>query len=122
MLRSGSVVTRCLNPQVQPSRSQTHGRWLYTYAITDKDFLSGDYAASLRGTQWHDRLVVGAKGAHLQVRFIEQAAPIGSHILVADDNIQNIVVEIAAERHKIRSANGAEYWSRSVDCFTSQGL
>ena len=30
---SGSVVMHCLNPQVQPSGSQTHGRWLYTCAM-----------------------------------------------------------------------------------------
>ena len=39
------------------------------------------------------RIVRGVRGADLQVRFIEEAAPLGSHIIVADDNIMQLVVE-----------------------------
>lgn len=62
---------------------------------TDSAWISGNYAAALSGTPWADRVVVGIRGAHLQVRFIEEAAPKGSHIVIMDDNIERLVVEIA---------------------------
>ncbi|CAE7423178.1 unnamed protein product [Symbiodinium necroappetens] len=58
---------------------------------TDDAWISGAYSAALAGTKWEGRLVVGA---HLQVRFIEEASPLGSHIVVMDDNIEKLIVEI----------------------------
>ncbi|OLQ15563.1 hypothetical protein AK812_SmicGene189 [Symbiodinium microadriaticum] len=61
---------------------------------TDDAWISGAYSAALAGTKWEGRLVVGVRGAHLQVRFIEEASPLGSHIVLMDDNIEKLIVEI----------------------------
>ncbi|CAE6910604.1 unnamed protein product [Symbiodinium sp. CCMP2592] len=61
---------------------------------TDDAWISGAYSAALAGTKWEGRLVVGVRGAHLQVRFMEEASPLGSHIVVMDDNIERLIVEI----------------------------
>eukprot|EP00746_Dinoflagellata_sp_MGD_P013597 gnl/MRDRNA2_/MRDRNA2_129444_c0_seq1.p1 gnl/MRDRNA2_/MRDRNA2_129444_c0~~gnl/MRDRNA2_/MRDRNA2_129444_c0_seq1.p1 ORF type:complete len:800 (-),score=198.46 gnl/MRDRNA2_/MRDRNA2_129444_c0_seq1:23-2422(-) len=68
-------------------------RCLIFVAHSDNAFTSGAYAAALKGTVWADRIIVGVKGADLQVRFIEEASPKGTHIVVMDDNIEELVVE-----------------------------
>eukprot|EP00927_Polykrikos_kofoidii_P058803 TRINITY_DN5358_c1_g1_i2.p1 TRINITY_DN5358_c1_g1~~TRINITY_DN5358_c1_g1_i2.p1 ORF type:complete len:870 (-),score=172.74 TRINITY_DN5358_c1_g1_i2:41-2650(-) len=72
-------------------------RCLIFVAEEDADFAEGRYAEALAGTPWADRLVKGVKGAHFQVRFIEESAPLGTHIIVADDNIEEIAVEVDNE-------------------------
>lgn len=58
----------------------------------DADYTSGRYHEALAGTPWQKRIVVGVKGAHHQVRFIEEAAPVGTHLVVADDKDRKSVV------------------------------
>ncbi|CAJ1396817.1 unnamed protein product [Effrenium voratum] len=70
-----------------------HKRCLIFVSHTDAAWSSGQYAAALK-RPWADRVVVGVRGAHLQVRFIEEAAPAGSHIVIMDDNIEKLVVEV----------------------------
>jgi len=73
---------------------EAYKRCLIFVSHTDEAWTSGKYDAALSGTHWADRVVVGIRGAHLQVRFMEEAAPKGSHIVVMDDNIQSLMVEI----------------------------
>merc|ERR1712176_155556 len=94
---------------------EAHQRCFIFVSHEDKDLTSGNYHAALKGTPWHDRLIVGVKGAHLQVRFIEEAAPLGSHIVVCDDNIDRIMVELAEEKHTTKTREGGTYWTREVD-------
>jgi len=68
-------------------------RCLIFVSHEDPDFTSGRLASSLRGTPWEYRVVQGVKGADFQVRFIEEASPHGSHLVVLDDNIERFVVE-----------------------------
>jgi len=77
--------------------SEAHRRCLIFVSHEDKAFTSGLYAAALKGTPWERRVVQGVKGAHLQVRFIEEAAPHGMHLVVADDNIAELFVECVSE-------------------------
>uniref|UniRef100_A0A7S4V4L4 Uncharacterized protein n=1 Tax=Alexandrium monilatum TaxID=311494 RepID=A0A7S4V4L4_9DINO len=77
----------------------------------DKDVLSGRYGETLAGTGWEDRIVQGVKGADLQVRFIEEAAPLGAHVIVADDNIESLVVEEPLQTAVTQNQQGR--W----DCF-----
>jgi len=75
-----------------------HKHCLIFVSHEDPDYTSGRYHEALAGTPWQKRIVVGVRGAHHQVRFIEEAAPQGTHLVVADDNIDSIIVEIANER------------------------
>eukprot|EP00930_Biecheleria_cincta_P055406 TRINITY_DN4172_c0_g1_i2.p1 TRINITY_DN4172_c0_g1~~TRINITY_DN4172_c0_g1_i2.p1 ORF type:complete len:664 (+),score=94.18 TRINITY_DN4172_c0_g1_i2:48-2039(+) len=70
-----------------------HERCLIFASHEDPDFTSGRLASSLRGTPWEYRVVQGVKGADFQVRFMEEAFPRGSHLVVLDDNIDRFVVE-----------------------------
>ncbi|CAJ1450721.1 unnamed protein product [Effrenium voratum] len=54
-------------------------------AHDDPDFVSGGYARALG--ELMDRVIVGVRGADLQVRFIEECFPRGQHVVVCDDNI-----------------------------------
>jgi hypothetical protein len=63
--------------------------------------MAGRYAAVLDGTGWEHRLVVGVKGAHLQVRFIEEVFPLHSHVIIADDNVRKFVKD-----HRASSKEG----------------
>jgi len=75
-----------------------HKHCLIFVSHEDPDFVSGRYHEALVGTPWQKRIVIGVKGAHHQVRFIEEAAPKGTHLVVADDNIDSIIAEIANEK------------------------
>eukprot|EP00439_Symbiodinium_sp_Y106_P044018 s5066_g5.t1 len=55
----------------------------------DPDFLSGCYEEVLGPL--HDRIIVGIKGADLQVRFIEECFLPGQHVVVMDDNLLRFV-------------------------------
>ena len=46
-------------------------------------------------------MVVGLKRAHTQVRFIEETAPSGEYIIIADDNIDNFDAEVPSGEHII---------------------
>lgn len=59
----------------------------------DRDVTSGRYQRAFSGTIWEDRLVHGVRGADLQVRFIEEAVPVNTHVVIADDNLKSFVVE-----------------------------
>eukprot|EP00928_Gymnodinium_smaydae_P046556 TRINITY_DN31017_c0_g1_i1.p1 TRINITY_DN31017_c0_g1~~TRINITY_DN31017_c0_g1_i1.p1 ORF type:complete len:631 (-),score=98.87 TRINITY_DN31017_c0_g1_i1:62-1954(-) len=74
----------------------------------DDDVLSGRYLASLRGTPWEQRIVLGVRGADLQARFIEESAPRGTHIVIADDNITQFLVEQSCHKNHVLDydANG----------------
>ncbi|OLP82698.1 ATP-dependent RNA helicase dbp9 [Symbiodinium microadriaticum] len=61
----------------------------------DPDFLSGCYEEVLG--QLHDRIIVGVKGADLQVRFIEECFLPGQHVVVMDDNLLRFVRHEAGE-------------------------
>lgn len=78
---------------------EAHKHCLIFVSHEDADYTSGRYHEALAGTPWRERIVVGVKGAHHQVRFIEEAAPVGTHLVVADDNIDSIIVEIANEKN-----------------------
>jgi hypothetical protein len=77
---------------------EAYKRCLIFVSHEDKDFLSGKYMRTLKQTPWADRIVQGIKGAHMQVRFIEEASPYGAHVLIADDNIQDFVVECVSQK------------------------
>jgi len=98
-------------------------RCLIFVSHTDDAWISGQYAAALRGTPWADRIVVGIRGAHLQVRFMEEAAPIGSHIVVMDDNIENLLVEIPDDsiiaQRKAAGINEHSSWPLKFENFLS---
>lgn len=72
-------------------------RCLVFVSHEDRDVTSGKYAEALKGTPWEHRVVQGIKGAHLQVRFIEEAAPVGTHVVIADDNIDDFFVECTSQ-------------------------
>eukprot|EP00913_Durusdinium_trenchii_P009598 g9018.t1 len=57
-------------------------------AHDDPHFTKGCYEKLLGDLG--DRLVVGVRGADLQVRFIEECFPIGQHVVVCDDNIVSL--------------------------------
>ncbi|CAE7363534.1 dbp9 [Symbiodinium natans] len=61
----------------------------------DPDFLSGRYEEVLG--QLRDRIIVGVKGADLQVRFIEECFLPGQHVVVMDDNLLRFVRHEAGE-------------------------
>ncbi|CAE7702664.1 dbp9 [Symbiodinium sp. CCMP2592] len=61
----------------------------------DPDFLSGCYEEVLGPL--HDRIIVGIKGADLQVRFIEECFLPGQHVVVMDDNLLRFVRHEAGE-------------------------
>ncbi|CAE7434268.1 dbp9 [Symbiodinium sp. CCMP2456] len=61
----------------------------------DPDFLSGCYEEALG--QLHERIIVGVKGADLQVRFIEECFLPGQHVVVMDDNLLRFVRHEAGE-------------------------
>jgi len=109
-----NTLKRCLGPDC-------HRRCLIFVSHEDADFVSGRYARALKGSPWENRVIMGVKGAHLQVRFIEEAAPIGTHVIVADDNIDAVMVEVAEESQKLKGEKGGEYWHRALDCRTLQG-
>ena len=67
----------------------------------DHDFTSGRLASKLAGTPWQDRLVIGVKGADLQVRFIEAAFPRGSHFVICDDNITDFYARGSARKNVV---------------------
>lgn len=67
--------------------AEAFSRCLLYVSHEDPDFTSGRLSASLRGTSWEDRIIVGIKGADLQARFVEESFPKNSHAIVADDNI-----------------------------------
>mmetsp|Transcript_92954 Transcript_92954/g.165300 ORF Transcript_92954/g.165300 Transcript_92954/m.165300 type:complete len:704 (+) Transcript_92954:27-2138(+) len=83
----------------------------------DPAVTSGKYAAALKGTPWEDRVVMGVKGAHLQVRFIEESCPKGTHVVVADDNILDFVVEQVSEEAiaKKKAEKGCNEMMRELD-------
>ncbi|CAE7706271.1 unnamed protein product [Symbiodinium sp. CCMP2456] len=90
---------------------------------TDDAWISGAYSAALAGTKWEGRLVVGVQGAHLQVRFMEEASPLGSHIVVMDDNIEKLIVEIPDDAvvAEQKAAGIIECYARSLkreDCIS----
>ncbi|CAK9103231.1 unnamed protein product [Durusdinium trenchii] len=64
-------------------------------AHDDPHFTKGCYEKLLGDLG--DRLVVGVRGADLQVRFIEECFPIGQHVVVCDDNIVSLQ-RVAGER------------------------
>ena len=72
-----------------------HKRCLIFVSHEDPDFTSGRLTASLAGSAYQNRVIVGVKGADLQARFIEESFPLGSHVIIADDNIGHFVTEIA---------------------------
>jgi hypothetical protein len=105
-----AALERALGPQA-------HRRCLIFVSHEDPDVTSGRYKAALEGTPWADRVVLGVKGAHLQVRFIEEAAPVGAHIVIADDNIEDIVVEEPSqEAQEQRKAQGV--WNHMIHPLT----
>ena len=53
---------------------QAYKRCLIFVSHTDSAWTSGSYAAALRGTPWADRMVVGIRGAHLQVGRLHRMA------------------------------------------------
>eukprot|EP00927_Polykrikos_kofoidii_P040396 TRINITY_DN34540_c0_g2_i1.p1 TRINITY_DN34540_c0_g2~~TRINITY_DN34540_c0_g2_i1.p1 ORF type:complete len:1202 (+),score=176.10 TRINITY_DN34540_c0_g2_i1:1-3606(+) len=55
----------------------------------DPDFTSGRYKAAL-GPTWAPRMIVGLRGADLQVRFMEACFCRGQHVIVCDDNLLRI--------------------------------
>ena len=59
----------------------------------DRDVRNGRYHLALRNAFWADCIVVGVKGADLQVWFIEEAALFGAHMVVVDDNVINFMAE-----------------------------
>lgn len=65
-----------------------HKRCLIFCSHEDPDYRTGRLEAVFRGTSWEHCLVVGVKGADFQCRFIEEAAPKGAHVVIADDNIR----------------------------------
>ena len=50
-------------------KENAYKRCLIFVSHTDDAWISGQYAAALRGTPWADRIVVGIRGAHLQASF-----------------------------------------------------
>lgn len=57
-------------------------------AHNDPHFAKGCYEKVLG--KLSDRIIVGVRGADLQVRFIEECFLPGTHVVVADDNIQTL--------------------------------
>jgi len=86
-----AALSRAMGPKA-------HQQSLIFVSHEDKEFLEGRYTAALKNTCWADRVVHGIKGAHLQVRFIEEAAPLGTHIIILDDNIEDFVVEHCSKK------------------------
>eukprot|EP00928_Gymnodinium_smaydae_P010378 TRINITY_DN13902_c0_g3_i1.p1 TRINITY_DN13902_c0_g3~~TRINITY_DN13902_c0_g3_i1.p1 ORF type:complete len:732 (-),score=153.69 TRINITY_DN13902_c0_g3_i1:400-2595(-) len=87
-------------------------------AHSDPDYVDGRYAAALAGTPWASRIVEGVRGAQFQVRFIEEVAPQGAHIIIADDNICEFVVESSQEdvvKERIQQHGTQECYRRTLD-------
>mmetsp|Transcript_47513 Transcript_47513/g.137237 ORF Transcript_47513/g.137237 Transcript_47513/m.137237 type:complete len:721 (+) Transcript_47513:51-2213(+) len=99
-----AALTRALGPDAS-------SRCLIFVSHEDKDVVSGQYDKALQGTPWADKMVRGVKGAHLQVRFIEEACPLGTHIVIADDNIEDFCVEVASEE-LMKKQKRQGIWSR----------
>mmetsp|Transcript_47410 Transcript_47410/g.88287 ORF Transcript_47410/g.88287 Transcript_47410/m.88287 type:complete len:690 (-) Transcript_47410:69-2138(-) len=91
---------------------KAHERCLIFVSHEDPAFKRGDYTTALAGTPWSDRIVQGVKGAHLQVRFMEEAAPKGTHIVVMDDNIRELVVEECDAEVRERRKAETMHWGR----------
>jgi len=98
-----AALTRALGPKA-------YEKCLIFASHEDPAFVSGGYEGVLEDTPWKDRIVCGIKGAHLQVRFIEEAAPLGTHIVILDDNIDEFVVERSSEKEAqlIKQQHGAD--------------
>lgn len=80
-------LTKALGPKLARERC------LIFVSHEDRQVWRGRYEKALSGTFWADRVVLGVKGADLQVRFIEEAAPLGAHVVVVDDNVIRFMVE-----------------------------
>jgi len=100
------MTLRALEQALGPA--EAHKRCLIFVSHEDEDFTSGRLDAVLEGTPWQRRIIVGVKGADFQVRFIEEAFPSGAHCVVADDNIEQFVVEF--------SPNLSDGSCRTLDC------
>eukprot|EP00927_Polykrikos_kofoidii_P036797 TRINITY_DN31041_c0_g1_i1.p1 TRINITY_DN31041_c0_g1~~TRINITY_DN31041_c0_g1_i1.p1 ORF type:complete len:638 (+),score=89.93 TRINITY_DN31041_c0_g1_i1:32-1915(+) len=96
---------------------EAYRRCLLFCSHEDKSVVSGEYAAVLENTPWSDRVVQGVKGAHLQVRFIEEANPRRGHVVIVDDNIRNIVVECSTEQEidRQKKSGNMSYYVRPLD-------
>lgn len=156
-------------------------------AHADPAWAEGHYAKALQGTPWAERLVLGVRGAHLQVRFMEEwpgkrfsatkrrenkgnrwkteeiwpfrakfeglggwfgppidqismdiegfhliieliswlrACPKGTHLVVADDNIEQLIVEVPTQAtenqgHGPKNAEKRMVWATKRHRFNS---
>ena len=96
------LTLRALEEALGPT---VHRRCLIFVSHEDPDVVSGRFFAALHGTPWAHRVVLGVKGAELQTRFIEEAFPRGAHVVIADDNIKQIIVESKQTQVKTMVAN-----------------